>query len=59
MAMIIFPHTMASDKLIQARCGRVMIVWLEGPLEMANSLVGPSSKAAHKGEYRARMLDQP
>jgi hypothetical protein len=36
--------TLASNELILARCERVVIAWLEGPLKAANGLVEPSLK---------------
>jgi hypothetical protein len=35
-----------------ARCDRVTAVWLEGPLEAVDSLVGMGSKATHHAEER-------
>jgi hypothetical protein len=36
----------------------ILFMWLKGPLEAANHLVGPSSKATHRGVNRARLVDQ-
>lgn len=40
------------------RCGRVATARLDDTLKAANSLVGPSSKDAHRGVYGARTLIQ-
>jgi hypothetical protein len=54
-----FSHLMASDKLIPAQYGRVVIMRLDALLEMASNLEGPSLKAVHQEEYKARTLEQP
>jgi hypothetical protein len=43
-------------KIAMAWCDRV-VVWLEGPLEVVDSLAGMCSKATHQAEVR--MLVQP
>jgi hypothetical protein len=45
------------SEVVAAQCYRVMMVWLEGLLEAANSLTGMGSRAAHQAEVRT--LVQP
>jgi hypothetical protein len=47
---------MASDEVIPARCGRAVTVQMEGPLEAAGSLMGPTPEAtAQQGVFKERM----
>jgi hypothetical protein len=49
---------MANDEVIPPWNGAVITAWMDGLLEAANSLVGPSSKAIHRRVNRARTLSQ-
>jgi hypothetical protein len=38
-----------SSKVLLSQCERVVVAWLEGPLEAVDALVGPGSKVANQG----------
>jgi hypothetical protein len=48
---------MTSNAVIPVWCGRFLIVWLKGPLEVVNSWVGPSSKATHQEVNKDRRTE--
>jgi hypothetical protein len=50
---------MSGGEVMPARCGTVVTAWLEGPLEVANSLEGSSSKYTHGEVNRDRTLVHP
>jgi hypothetical protein len=46
------PCRKGSNYELGARCGRVVAVHLEGPLEVADNLAGTGSRADHQAESR-------
>jgi hypothetical protein len=56
----LIPDPKGSSEVVLAQSARITAVWLESPLEVAGSLVGPDSKAVHQaGRCGVRTLVQP
>jgi hypothetical protein len=55
-----FPNMKGSSKVVTALSGRLVTARMEGPLEVADRLAEPGSKAIHQaGLHRARTSHQP